>query len=66
MKGKYDKVLRSLNLTVVSKNKHIKCKDKEGKIYIFSRDYLNQARDNPRFAKLTNKTTWLKNKGEIK
>ena len=64
MKTCTEKMMRKLGLTLISMGKHMKCRGKDGKIYILSQDYLKQAEDNPRFAKLTNKCTWQKNKSE--
>ena len=62
MKYCYCKALKKLGLVLIKDGSHVKCKDKQGNIYVFSHDYLKQANDNNRFAKLTNKARWLKNK----
>ena len=65
MKPSGHKILKQLGLTLVGEKKHLKCKDEYGKTYILSKDYIRQALDNPRFAKVTHKSLWLKNRKGI-
>jgi len=62
MKSCCNKILRKLGLTLISEKKHLKCKDRYGKTYIFSQKYIKQGLDNSRFAKVTHKSLWIKNR----
>lgn len=63
-----ESILKQLGWTVISMNKHIKCKDQNNNIRIISHTLVKKCADNPRFFNdsASNKTRWLKNKNIIK